>query len=610
MFYRKFIKTHLDPFEVCCAFRFVGEDIPSDPQMKPTKVSNRFSSAGKNHQSTVNKKPTTALRFGFQATNTKTVNTKPVLTTSEKERQILRNVVDTALNVGSAAGSAEGDDDEEANEEDPEKKDKTVKGDDDDDDDDDSGESGSSPSSSGESSGLPSTRSFALTAKDDARFKETKTASKEDGNFVLPNVIDSNAKLPSASRSAIPTPGERLGFVLDSPLSSYSRQGSSNDEGDDDERDSVSFDDDDDVDDSDSDSDDNDAGLKSRAAVKSYAGLKASTHGELATTKSSLFKTTKAHLNVKSGGKTQFKEKIPDTDTKIKNNNFISNFKTLIEQSDVMPGKKEKTFSPVRPKKNYQALIKSRPMQNAIKYFKNGDYDYQNSDLSVANARAAMTKEGRKEEQHQAESKNSKKTKTDASSIGKNSKDFNDVTRAVITKQKSVNEIKISKTNSRLQQMQSKKTGIKRIYGEKVKNFRPETPLQKELSTLFAKETSSAGRSSFFKPSKKSSFEKVQKLQEKRDRKRHRSKSHPSLCKYQKLTLLSMWYYTYYTYYTHYITLHYITLHYITLHCIALHYITLHYITLHYITLHYITLHYITLHYITLHYIFICKDQK
>ena len=439
-----------------------------------------------------------------------------------KESQGLSNVVDAAFSLDSGSGAAD-----ETNEEEDQPASTEGESDNDDDDDDDDGDSGSTSISSGESSG-----SARGSTRDEMNSKDVKIASRSEDNYVLPNVVKINSKLPSASRSAIPMPSEQVGMNLGLPLITYSHEDSSNNERDEKGQDEVSYDEDDEDDDSgddddDDEDDDDESPFKSRTELVSNrnAPTKGPSQRKLATAKSSAYQTTKTHVL------TGLKHKTKPSEITVRGNRQSNRSDKLVSK---LTKPHEKTHFSFGNEGNKQATVVHADNHKDIADAKRG-HDYRSMEAN----RAVMSKVDADNKLNQVARKltdeKPKWLREKDTSTGKVGKDFNDVTRAVIMKRKGKSDA-TSNTKVVAQEVKSKKTALTANPQQLTKSSYKETRLQKELSTLFAKDTTKINRNSFINPSKKSSFESVKKLQEQRDKKRHRSKGHPSsLCKYQVL---------------------------------------------------------------------------
>ena len=515
-------------------FVILGEEAKPESKMKPTKASTSFSSSTNKHQSTVNKRPTTPLITEISRRKTKeekvvqpvkAVNILPVLQMFKEGSQGLANVADSTLKVDAGSGSVN----DRNNDEDH----SGLGGEKDDDVD-----SGSSSISSGESSGSTSS-----SIRDDTGPRDVNIASHSEDSYVLPNVVRVSSNTPSASRSAIPLSSEELGLSLGLPLINYSHEDSSNDK-DENDQGSTSYDNDDDENedeeeenghgrnDDDDDADDgSDKPVKGRTQLVSNRNQPAEpSQGPLATTKSSVYKTTRGSVISALKTKMKSREMLPRGDRKDeKQHNLAASVKELRHTTQSSFHNKGNELATVLHANILESKAETNlgQAQSTVQYVKNGVHGYRHKEAS--GAVAMKTDSDVKKKQLVKEFKDK-----DISKGKQFQQDFNDVTRAVITKMKSKSDEKIN-FKQESQQIKPKKARVAKSSQKIAKASYTETPLQRELSTLFAKDTT---KTSFIKSSKKSSFDKLKKLEEQRDRKRHRSKGHPSLCKYQNLSVL------------------------------------------------------------------------
>ena len=429
-----------------------------------------------------------------------------------KESPKLGNFVDTAFNMESGSGAAD-----ETNEEEDQVQSTSTEGESDDEDD-----SGSTSISSGESSGLAGG-----STRDEMDSKGVKIASRTEESYVLPSVVKVNSKLPSASRSAIPMASEQHGVSIGLPFITYSHdEDSSDSERDDKGQDAVSYDDDDDDDEDDDggDDDDNDEStFKKPTEVVSNrnAVINRPSQRKLATTKSSAYLKTRTHVL------TGLKHKMKPSEIFAHGNRQNTRLDKFVSKMNKFHGK---TYSSHGNEGNKQVIVMHT--ENHKDKAKQG-HDYRG--MEASRAVKVDTDDKMNQVARKLTDKESKRLKAKDSSTGKLEKDYNDVTRAVIMKRKG-NSGDNSNAKVVAHEMKSKKAAVTTSPQQPTKVSYTETRLQKELSTLFAKDQTKINRSSFINPSKKSSFESVKKLQEERDKKRHRSKGHtPSLCKYQTL---------------------------------------------------------------------------
>ena len=497
-----------------------GEDVKSDSRIKPTKTTTKSSTASSTHQSTAVNKPTIPLNPEESRTNAKAVNLPPMLRQSSIEQQKQNNIIDAANNFDSGSGSGDGSSEEEI-QEDAQTRDRA-------DEEDESDDSGSSSISSSESSGsIGSSDREGLNLMD-------------DDSYILPKVVRLNSKLPSASRSAIPTPLEQLGPNLGLPLTSYSHEDSSYDGKEEDGQNSVSFDDDQDDDDGDNVADQG----KGRTELISNrnAQIKGPSQRKWTTTKSSIHKPANSHVMPR------FQNGLKATNLLV-HANSKNRFGKLSSKSTNLPDDQRSSFGnegnelpTVSQTVNHDTRTNTNGghMQKSGKHLQSDVGKYENSYWGMEANRAATAKKDTNKKAKQlynnSRDRGAKRTGGMGNSASNLKKDFNDMTRAVISKVGSNSNDK-SNDGEVAQQMKSKKAGVSSIYKQNEKPSYPETRLQKELSTLFAKDTTKINRNSFINPSKKSSFESVQKLQEQRDRKRHHSNGHSSLCEYYALFL-------------------------------------------------------------------------
>jgi len=501
------------------AFITKGEEVKSEPKTKPTKTTTTTSTTSKSstspntHQSTVNKKPTIPLNPKVPRINIKAVNSQTMLQQSSVEKQKPKNIIDPANNFDSGSGSGDGSSEEEV-QEDAQTRDETDK------EDDESGDSGSSIITSSESSGS--------TGNPDREGLNLM----DDDSYVLPKVVRLNSKLPSASRSAIPTPLEQLGASLGLPLTSYSHEDSSYDGKEEDGQNSVSFDDDEDDDDGDNAADQG----KGRTELVSNrnAEVKGPSQRKWATTKSSIHKPANSHVMPGFQNMVKVTNQLVRANDRNRFSKLSSKSTNFRDDQKSSVGNKGNELPTVFQTATHDTRTNTNRghMQSTEHHLKSGIGKLQSSYWSMEANRAATarkdTSEKAKQLYNRSRERDAKRTGELRDSVNNRKKDFNDMTRAVISKVGSNSNDK-SNGGEVVQQMKSKKAGVPSISKQNEKPSYPETRLQKELSTLFAKDTTKINRNSFINPSKKSSFENIQKLQEQRDRKRHHSNGHSSL---------------------------------------------------------------------------------
>ena len=392
--------------------------------------------------------------------------------------------------------------------------------------DDDEDDSGSTNESSGE---LTDFESAKIDVDNISSPKNVKIAGKgkENKNEILQNTVHLNSKIPSASRSAIPTPAEQMELRSDSDLKTYFHEDSRYDDDDNDVGDLGQFDEDEDA-------DIKNAQLEGMADYASDRNTQRSISMSRGTTtrKSSNYQTTKTQVRQKDRGKEQKKKIIVPASGLTSSKKNTSNFKKLIHLS--VRKEKVKTFGGARSKGHKTGLMtRNGQSQNIHSQRQSRVNDYYNSDFVVKDAKALLSKIGLSVKADLQGKDDTVRSKArHISSTIRSHKDFNDVTRAIITSVK-IDKAKNAGKKASNHEVWEGKTGLKKNWERKKDVLHPETELQKELSTLFADGSSQFGKSSVYQPSRKSSFEKVRKIQDQRDRKRHHSRDHASLCKYE-----------------------------------------------------------------------------
>ncbi|XP_065051851.1 uncharacterized protein LOC135681349 isoform X2 [Rhopilema esculentum] len=387
-----------------------------------------------------------------------------------------------------------------------------------------------------------------------ATTKVHTTVKETDENNLLglgPSIDTDNAspeatlaKLPSASRSAIPTPSKQgqFGTNLVQSLKSYSfmEEDQDNEDRDNKSEESLGQDDHEDKDEN------NDEKLKAKTSIEYKANGKATNADKDEKQDSMLMSFKKGKLD-----KIQKTEEIlkENDDVKYINNEnlkhdtantILNDLKNAVSDTvELDKSKKGQGKTTVEKPNSRSGSNKVRTGKNAsLALISNSENGHGNAndetDLGsglIKTRKQSVEVVGSDTENAEGTDETVKKTLRNTNTL----KDYNSVTRGTISglrNKASLKNVNVAKkANTVERRSKSGKFSVRGTKSSVLKKKEQVTPLQKQLSTLFSKNAKNFMpiARSLKKPSKKSEFEKIQRLQRQRDRNRHHGKGQNSL---------------------------------------------------------------------------------
>ena len=390
-----------------------------------------------------------------------------------------------------------------------------------------------------------------------ATTKVHTTVKETDENNLLglgPSIDTDNAspettlaKLPSASRSAIPTPSKQgqFGTNLVQSLKSYSftEEDQDNDDKDDKSEESLGQDDHEDK------GDNSDEKLKSKTSIEYKVNGKAPN----ADKEDKLDSMPKSFKKDKLDKNWETEEILKENDNVkyINNDNLkhnaantiLNNLKNAVLDTVELDKSKKGQGKTTVDKPNSRSggndvrtgKIASLAPISSSEYGHGSANDEISLGSSLKNTRKqSIEVVGPDTENTERTDDTAKKTLQNTNTL----KDYNSVTRGTISglrnkaSPKSIDVTK--KANTVERRTKSRQFSLRGTKSSVLKKKEQVTPLQKQLSTLFSKSARNLMpiARSLKKLSKKAEFEKIKRLQRQRERKRHHGKGQNSLCKY------------------------------------------------------------------------------